>query len=97
MVYAVIYGGEIDDYPVRVFSDKALAEEYAAELYEFYESDDAIDELVHHPDVENANELANRDCSTYSAIAIATYDADGKLTDWEVVGVDDDATELALV
>jgi hypothetical protein len=95
MVYTVTYSSEQYDIPVRAFSDRGEAEKYAAELYEFYLTEDDDDVLNHHADVENAIEVTGEDGDTFAAIQLYTFDANGLLVSSDVIGVDaDDDTQL---
>lgn len=90
MTYTVIYSTTIDDIPLRMFDDPAEANDYANTIADHEDNDDEPDL---HDDVAKAFETMGRDAASYTNMAIAHHDLEGKLVEWDVLVDEDDTVD----
>lgn len=76
--FLVVFMGDMDDVPVKLFDQRDEAEAYARGLGEFYAREDED----HHDDVTRSLEVMGRDMGTYQGVAVAGF-RHGEMTSWE--------------
>ena len=82
--FLVVYRGQCDDVPVRLFATRSEASKLARELVEYYKGSDVdgsclgTEDDPHHPDVERSLAALSLDVGTFCCISVTEF-RDGQL------------------